>query len=734
MEGFAYLPGDEPANPGPLARYLPPLPFGVSTAFLKQHVASGAWVLDPFGAAPQLIVEMARLGYRVLVAINNPVMRFLTEAAANPPTKADLQAALAELAAARKGEERLETHLQSLYLTNCQKCQQVVQAEAFIWERGGTEPVGRIYRCPCGDNGEYPCSDADRTRAAQLAASVGLHRSRALERVTAPHDRDRVHAEEALACYLPRAVYILSTIINKLDSFTLTPERRRSLVALLLTAFDEANTLWPYPTERPRPRQLTVPPRYLEKNIWRALEQAVEVWKAEAAPVLLSIWPALPPENGGICLFEGPMRDLAPRLQDMVPRAVVTALPRPNQAFWTLSALWAGWLWGREAVGPFKSVLHRRRYDWNWHAEALHGTLNSLSGHLPLNAPLFALLAEAEPPFLTAALQAAAGAGFDLHGLAVRTRHDPLQIVWHRRAFSHEAKEEIEPGVVQKAISACLQERSEPVPYLTLHAASLVAMAEGHTLPWQEEALAQLHAPILSALGATEFVHLAGSENPETGLWAEKDWEQGSEPLPDRVEIAVVRFLLKNPGCTFRALEGSMNVEFPGLQTPSIGILRAVLASYALESRGSWNLRPEEIPASRRADLESAAQDLMLLGPRLGYRTIQLDEPQRVVLWQEDSQTTHAFYLLASAAVGRLLRQDPYPNGNRLLVLPGGRAGLLVYKLQRDPTLKKIAEPWRTLKFRTLRRLAVEMPLTRELWEKELASDPIEPPEQMKLL
>ena len=226
---------------------------------------------------------------------------------------------------------------------------------------------------------------------------------------------------------------------------------------------------------------MTVPPRYLEKNIWRALEQAVEVWKAETAPVPLSIWPALPPESGGICLFEGPLRDLAPHLQEVTPQAVVTALPRPNQAFWTLSALWAGWLWGREAVGPFKSVLRRQRYDWNWHAAALYAALKNLSGHLPLNAPLFALLAEAEPSFLSAALLAASGAGFDLHGLAMRTRHDPLQILWYRHAFTLEAKEGeagVEAVVIQKAISAYLQERSEPVPYLTLHAASLIAMAE----------------------------------------------------------------------------------------------------------------------------------------------------------------------------------------------------------------------------------------------------------------
>ena len=198
--------------------------------------------------------------------------------------------------------------------------------------------------------------------------------------------------------------------------------------------------------------------------------------------------------------------------------------------------------------------------------------------------------------------------------------------------------------------------------------------------------------------------------------------------------MAVVRTLQQNPGCAFRELEASMNAEFPGLQTPSIGILRAILASYALEAKGLWSLRQEDSPASRRTDLETAAQALVRLAPRLGYRAVRLDVPLRLILWQESTQTTHAFYLLASAVVGRILRQNPRPTENRVLVLPGGRAGLLAYKLQRDPTLKAAAESWRILKFRTLRRLAEGTLLNREIWEKELASDPIQPPEQMKLL
>jgi hypothetical protein len=119
MDGFVYIPGDEPEKSAPLARYLPPIPEGVAAAFLAQHsglsgLERAAWILDPLGASPPLAAEIASHGYRALVAVNNPVTHFLLEMVANPPSQADLRAALAELAAARKGDERLETHLQSL--------------------------------------------------------------------------------------------------------------------------------------------------------------------------------------------------------------------------------------------------------------------------------------------------------------------------------------------------------------------------------------------------------------------------------------------------------------------------------------------------------------------------------------------------------------------------------------------------------------------------------------------
>lgn len=739
MDSFPYLPGSDPGDSHPLARYLPPVPIGAADSFLSQQPGPSLWVLDPFGAAPSLAVEMARAGKQVLVAINNPITRFLLELASSPPSRADLQGALAELAAARKGDERLETHLQSLYLTRCAKCQRQVTAEAFVWEKGGAAPIARIYQCSCGESGEFPAAEADQAHAARIAATDSLHRSRALERVAAPDDPDRSYAEQALECYLPRAVYALITIVNKLDSLSLPAARRRALLALVLAAFDDANTLWPHPTERPRPRQLTVPTRFLEKNVWLALERAVERWGAEPA-IQMEEWkgngssPEVPRQAGGVYVFEGPLRSLAPGLSAIQPGAVVTALPRPNQAFWTLSALWAGWLWGRETAAPFKAALRRRRYDWNWHAAALNAALKHLAPQLPLNAPLFALVAEPEPAFLTAALLAAAGAGFDLDSLALRTRGDPVQVLWRRRAFLRAEKEapEIDPQVVSDAIEACLRQRGEPAPYLHLHAAALAAMAADRSLRWREEAISALHAPIRLALTRPGFSHHAESANPETGLWGLSGWAR-LEPLPDRVEIALVGHLQKNPGLTFRELETRLNADFPGLQTPSLALLRAVLTSYALETDGRWRLRPEDTPSARRADLDSAAQILTSLAPRLGCTAVVEQSPWRIIRWKDARGLVYAFHLIASAVAGKILRGAIDPPERCVLVLPGGRAGLLAYKLDRDPDLRSRAERWRVVKFRHLRSLSEIPGLTRERLDRELTGDPIERPEQMKL-
>ena len=533
-----YISGGRTDSSGPLNRFLPPVPEATARAFTAGLNLPGAWVLDPLAASPRMAVEMARAGQRVLVTAGNPVSRFLLDLAAHPPTLTDLQAALSDLAAARKEGQRLETHLQALYLTRCENCGRELPAEAFLWDSKSATLTGRIYNCVCGSGGEHPATHADVENAARWAHIDGLHRSRALERLAPRDDPDRPFAEEALSFYLPRAVYALGTIINRLDGLSTSDERRRGMTALLLYAVDSANALWPYDlSERPRPRQLTFPFAYRESNIWLALEAGVKAWASDEAPIPFTLWPEEPPESGGLCIFEGPLRELAPELGEISIKAVVGAIPRPNQAFWTLSALWSGWLWGHAAVGPFKAVLRRKRYDWQWHAEALKSLFGNLVEVIAPETPFFAVLAEAEPSFLSAAFLAAHAAGLDVNGLAMRSEPEPIQILWKKAATpiplpggrpgrGLKKSLPLNTNYTRKSIREILEANGEPMPYLHLHAAALVALAEKGMLQFSDEALSALEKAIHTALASPEFVDLENRSTPETGTWALKKWEQ----------------------------------------------------------------------------------------------------------------------------------------------------------------------------------------------------------------
>ena len=141
------------------------------------------------------------------------------------------------------------------------------------------------------------------------------------------------------------------------------------------------------------------------------------------------------------------------------------------------------------AVEPYKVALRRRRYDWAWNATALHAACTHLLELLPLGTPFFGLLPEAEPSFLSSALTAAGAAGFDLKSLALRTEHDPIQIVWERGEHLHREYAEPQIGLIRDSIRSHLSARGEPAGYLHVHAAGLVALTESHALKKRIRAL-----------------------------------------------------------------------------------------------------------------------------------------------------------------------------------------------------------------------------------------------------
>jgi hypothetical protein len=734
VDAFSLIPGTRPSNPGPLTRFLPPLEDGVVSAWLEESIKPGSWLLDPFGTAPRLSLEAARAGYCVLVAANNPITRFILEMGATSIPEAEFKGAIADLAVSRKGDERLEGHLQALYLTTCTSCEKEVPAQAFLWRKGEKVPYGRVFECKeCGESGEKPATPEDVERATDIAKSAGLARARVLERVAPLDDHDREYAEEAIQHYLPRTIYALATLINRLEGLKITEERRRALTALVLSACDRGNTLWPHPTERPRPKQLSVPAQFREGNIWLALEEAISAWADPGEPVPRLHWSDKGeklPESGGVLLYKGRIKNLAEVVKDAPIQAVIGSLPRPNQAFWTLSALWAGWLWGREAAEPFKVALRRRRYDWGWQATALHAALHHVFDLLSLSTPFFGLLAESDPGLLSATLMAASTAGFDLRAQAIRTAHDPIQLLWQRGERLHREKGTVSLEAVRQAMHKHLGELGEPAAYLQLHAAGLAAQAEGHGLmrPEQdfEEALREIQSNIQQAIRSDAKLERMDSEERslEVGLWGLKEGEKQAEPLADRVERALVTFLHKNPDSTLLEIERGLYPEFPGLLTPSKALAGAVLESYGDEKDGRWRLREEDRASNRRAEFKKMRGLIESIGKRLGYTTEQLGE--NTYVWKEEGEIVRVFYLLASALTGRILAENNYPLEKCLLVIPGGRAGLLTYKENRDPKLRQLLEGWHIVKFRLLRSLKEIPVLNRQTFEEQLNSDPIE--------
>jgi hypothetical protein len=747
-----------------LARYLPPIPEGIAASYLNSNLGHGSWILDPFGAAPNMVVEAARAGYRVLVAANNPISRFLVEVAACPPTESELQSALAELSAARKGDERLEPYVRSLYATSCAECNQSIEADAFLWEREALAPYARIYQCPyCNDSGERPVTQDDVSRVRELSAG-GLHRARALERIVSVGDPDRIHAEEALTAYLPRSIYALTTLVNRLEVLlTDLPSRedcndfhRRSLIALALVAFDQGNILWSHQTDRPRPRQLTASPHFRENNLWFALERAPGSIALNPDPVPVTYWPNSPPGSGGIMLFEGPMRELAAAIEAMAPSdripidTVVTALPRPNQAFWTLSALWAGWLWGRAEVSRFITVLRRRRYDWAWHCSALSSVFNSLNRLVTGKSKVFACIGENEAGFLSATLLAAQSAGFDLIGLAIRDEWDLAQVQWQSQIRAHpsgahplnaSSRSRMKKSIIASAKSHLIG-RGEPAPYIYLHASALSVICSDAMIAQElpsppGDVYSQVH-PMIEELFTPEngFIKLGGGEKTVgTGSFWHDEIAHSETPLADRVEIDLVSLLLENQETTLPEIDERVCKSFPGLFTPEYSFVDVCLDSYT--ERNAENprvyLRREDAQNMRRSELDAIHFELSELGARLGFRPVG-DQP---LLWMaEDEQVKLALYILASAVIGEVILSNPFPAEISLIVLPGARAKIVMHKIRNNPLLRQeIEKGWRFLKYRHLRHLLETPTLTRDNLDELLSLDPLtESPAQMRLL
>ena len=115
------------------------------------------------------------------------------------------------------------------------------------------------------------------------------------------------------------------------------------------------------------------------------------------------------------------------------------------------------------------------------------------------------------------------------------------------------------------------------------------------------------------------------------------------------------------------------------------------------------------------------------LGKKLGFKIKSQEDDIPQSIWLDENETPrYILYLSASALLGKFLEEAKPSSAHRVILLPGGRANLVMFKLNRDPRLRKFFEHgWSFLKYRHARQLANSLSLTANSLESQLDFDPL---------
>lgn len=697
-------------------------------------------VLDPIGASPRAILELGE-SFRVIVNCSNPILAFLIAFLSKGITNTDFQAAMAEISILKRGDERLEEHLKSLYLTRCSKCRQMVEAEYFLYRRGESAPFARSYQClGCGEGGQMAATTEDLERLVAIQRSYPMHRSRAFARASTGSEDNARLVNEVLNLYPPRALYFLFTLLNKIDTLKLTPLQKDALDALILAALDAGHSLNPWPETEESPRTLAQPEVYVEKNLWQVMEASIEEWTKATMPVAFSNWPEIPQDHG-ITLYRGRMRDLLAKGNDRVPDAVCSVIPRPYAAFWTFSAVWSTWLWGKEITAGYLSILERRRFDWLWHSTALQSAFSSATKMVKDKSPVFTILTEPFTGLTNAVFNAASASSWSLSAIACAGESLPFQCKWSSGSSTAVAGKCNTQRIIRDAIRKLLMDAGEPLRYTLLHAGVMTTIANHRCLPQNISQLrgeypAQISKEIQTIFTDAKFLcHLGSSSSePETGSWWLAQLDELPESISDRVEQSVIDYLRHQKETGFSEVMDHLSVQFTGFLSPADSEVTAVLGSYAKldASSGRWVLNEHDYAQKRAQDIIHIQKLAVDTGMKLGYQAAG-ENPIDLV---DDATGNIAYRLFISttAQVGELARLPMPGDCQYVFLFPGSRAGLIKWKIDHNDLLSEItARDWHFLKFRTMRHLALRPDLSRELWALLIDSDPISPEETTQL-
>ncbi len=748
MKKIPFLPAEEIYVRYPLKRYLPVYHPGVISNWLSRDPENVENVLDPLGSNPLYALEAAEKGYRVFQAQKNPILRLMTETLAQCFSEEEYKKAIRTLLDQEWHGKKLDAYIRDLYQTTCRNCGEQIEAEGFIWKKDDAEPTSVVSMCPhCGEGGVYPIDETDLARLHQIG-SRAIYRSRAMQRCMIEKIDLQKNIEYALACYTPRALHVVVILFNAIDTM-LIPENELDMIrAVLLEVFDQATSLWHWPNRDFRPQQLSVPNIYFEKNIHQTFHQAIRTWSAFRKPCEVESYPVIPDQPRSICLFDRKTsREFFSKQKDRQRCHYFCVFPRPNQAFWVFSAIWSAWLFGKKTAERMLSTLSRQRFGWFWFGQAISTTFSSFSDAICEEDRIFGMCSSFTPSYVLAVLLGACDAEYQLESCAYEKDASILQMTWNSVKNAKEENKPVQNGAVEQQASQhliqYLSERGEPSTFRELFTVycttPVIHSAIFHALQGESS---DYYNSILNALqkeleDSRRYRKIGGSSS-STSRWMLQDITKLQESLDDRVERFIVSSIHQNARLDFHDLYLELCDQFPGLLTPDRVYCKDCLESYASRTNLQTMLYvrdADEEPSKRKQDLENIKGLIAQIGENLGMAVQNKDS----LIWiDKNGKPLYNFYCDINACFSQSLKSYSFEKyGIPVIVFPASRSRLIHLKMKRNINLQEtLNKNWHQVKFRHIRKIAVQEQFTLQAWQDILDIDPPlwDPPAQLKFI
>ncbi len=749
MSGIEHwVAGVKDENEGVVRHLRWPIPAGVAQAYVDAYSEPGTVVLVPYCQGPSVVREILAADRKPLALNFDPLSVLVVEAALSPVPASELNAAVALLGDSLKQEIPLRFYLSDMYASICPACSRPVVADFFVWDRELGTPVAKHVHCnDCTWNARTGLDVQDWEKLAEVP-SQGMHYHYVLDRI-APQPGVgalRTRLEYMLELYSPRNLYALAELALRIESLFPAGPTRRVLKVLLLECLERCSSMVPLPGRRLRRRGLSRPGRYLECNVWHVFGQAANRYGHDAAyqtrlAESLDQFVASVEEGSGY-VGQGLVRDacrvLPPRSVDLI----LTSPPALDAAAWSLSYLWGAWLLGAEAAAPLQPLLRQRTPDPEWYARGMARSLASLVDLLRDEGRLVFVLSEQRPVVVEALALAASRARLGVTALVQSGADYRLELA---RTVAPVRRSSLPlPALIRQvalgAASDAIRKRGEPVSWPTLHAAILRQLAQNRLLvALQEEtentsAIDLMAEQIQAGLEDPAFRRLAEGEGSEQ-LWWLADPSGVEPPLCDRVEVVAYEVLRDTLALAESDFARAIYALFPGPLTPPATLVASCLRAYGQElTSGFWQMRTEDLPDARQAERETIVENLTALGRRLGFQVEPLAPFD--VAWFEKGLQRAAFAVRWQAAVDQVLAFGaPEAPAIPYMVIPGGRAALVSYKLAHNPLWQEQVDEqgWRFIKYRHVRQLVARPDIDEFALQTVIGLDPIVEQEQAQL-